>query len=562
MLFQIIKFPISIQRRYLLNPISNAALYRTISHLTNLPLALPLHFIPPLQRQLQQTSTFSATTPQFPAAMSKIVRSLKNVANGYSSTQILVRNATSNDPSGPTTYDMEEIAAATHNSQTDFLEIMDMLDRRLNDKGKNWRHVAKSLTVLDYLVRYGSDKCVLWSKDNLYIVKTLREFVHFDDNSQDQGALIRVKAKELVALLQDDERLARERQNARNRTHGDSLSRPGPVARRRSDPYDDELQRALELSRETAEQDRTRQQRAINAEENDPELQAALKLSLEEEELRKQRFQQPEPQLLDLNDYSQQQYQPQFQQQYQQPIQFQATQHPMYYYQAQAQPVQQFDMFDTSMQPTGPYQNYGQFGQPQMQQYQQPQIPQYTGFTSSVSSPAPAEKLQPLPTGSRNPFAAQGANTAAAQPLQPSLNSLAQSQSQANAQPQFFTQPQSPPPQQQSKPQQPSRFNDTHELNNLLASGTGVDTFGNTGATRIPHQYTARGSFVASGGVDVRNNAEVKLSSNATGNPFLNTGIGNTASSAPQNPTANRMNAAPTGYGFGNGRDEPSLIDI
>lgn len=494
--------------------------------------------------------------------MSKIVRSLKNVANGYSSTQILVRNATSNDPSGPTTYDMEEIAAATHNSQTDFLEIMDMLDRRLNDKGKNWRHVAKSLTVLDYLVRYGSEKCVLWSKDNLYIVKTLREFVHFDDNSQDQGALIRVKAKELVALLQDDERLTRERQNARNKSSADTASRPTP-ARRRSDPYDAELQRALELSRETAEQDRTRQQRAMNAEENDPELQAALKLSLEEEELRKQRN-QPDEHLLDLNDYSQQQYQPQFQQQYQQPMQFQATQQPMYYYQTQGQPMQQYDMFDTLMQPTGMYPNYGQFGQPQMQQFQQPQIPQYTGFPSSISNPASTEKLQPLPTGSRNPFAAQGA-TSAAQPQQPTLNSLAQSQ--ANTQPLFFTQPQSPPAQQpqtqpQLQPQQPSRFNDTHELNNLLASGTGVDTFGNTGATRIPHQYTARGSFVASGGVDVRNNAEVKLSSNATGNPFLNTGIGSTALAAPQNPAANRMNAAPTGYGFGNGRDEPSLIDI
>ena len=25
----------------------------------------------------------------------------------------------------------------------DFIEIMDMIDKRLNDKGKNWRHVFK-----------------------------------------------------------------------------------------------------------------------------------------------------------------------------------------------------------------------------------------------------------------------------------------------------------------------------------------------------------------------------------------------------------------------------------
>lgn len=491
--------------------------------------------------------------------MSKIVRSLKNVANGYSSTQILVRNATSNDPSGPTTYDMEEIAAATNTSQTDFLEIMDMLDRRLNDKGKNWRHVAKSLTVLDYLVRYGLDKCVLWSKDNLYIIKTLREFVHFDDSSQDQGALIRVKAKELVALLQDDERLTRERQNARQRHRGGNSS-SGTPQRRRSDPYDAELQRALELSRETAEQERARNQHAQNADENDPDLQAALKLSMEEEELRKLRTQRNDN-LLDLNDYAQPQQQ--YYQQQQQPY-FQQQVDPTFYYQQQQQQQQQYDMFGNPIQATGYYQNYGQFGQPQTQQWQQPQIPQYTGFVSSTATaaPAPAEELKPLKTGSNNPFALQQQEQQQQpQPQQPSLNTLAQSQSQSqfDTQTPFFTQPhQNQELQQPQQPQQPqkSRFNDSHELNNLLASGTGVDTFGNTGSSRIPHQHTARGSFVASGGVDTRNNADVRLSSNATGNPFLNTGIGNTATAAPH------INAAPTGYGFGNSKDEPSLIDI
>ena len=153
--------------------------------------------------------------------MSKsVVRSIKNVTNGYSLVQKLVRNATLNDPLGPTTFEMEELAQLTHQSQTDFLEIMDMLDRRLNDKGKNWRHVAKSLTVLDYLVRFGSEKCVLWAKDNLYIVKTLREFIHFDEADHDQGALIRVKAKELVSFLRDDERLRHERELAQRQQTG------------------------------------------------------------------------------------------------------------------------------------------------------------------------------------------------------------------------------------------------------------------------------------------------------------------------------------------------------
>ena len=31
---------------------------------------------------------------------------------------------------------MEEISSFTYQSQTEFMEVMDMLDRRLNDKGK------------------------------------------------------------------------------------------------------------------------------------------------------------------------------------------------------------------------------------------------------------------------------------------------------------------------------------------------------------------------------------------------------------------------------------------
>lgn len=29
------------------------------------------------------------------------------------------------------------------NARNDFVEIMEMMDKRLNDKGKNWRHVFK-----------------------------------------------------------------------------------------------------------------------------------------------------------------------------------------------------------------------------------------------------------------------------------------------------------------------------------------------------------------------------------------------------------------------------------
>lgn len=95
--------------------------------------------------------------------------------------------ATSNDPWGPTGTDMAEISAMTFGSPTDFYEIMDMLDKRLNDKGKNWRHVLKSLKVLDYCLHEGSELSVTWARKNVYIIKTLREFQYVDEEGRDVG---------------------------------------------------------------------------------------------------------------------------------------------------------------------------------------------------------------------------------------------------------------------------------------------------------------------------------------------------------------------------------------
>ena len=62
-----------------------------------------------------------------------------------------------------------------------------MLDKRLNDKGKNWRHVLKSLKVLDYCLHEGSELVVTWARKNVYIIKTLREFQYIDEEGRDVG---------------------------------------------------------------------------------------------------------------------------------------------------------------------------------------------------------------------------------------------------------------------------------------------------------------------------------------------------------------------------------------
>lgn len=104
---------------------------------------------------------------------------------------------------------MSEIAEMTNNPMA-FTEIMSMLWKRLNDHGKNWRHVYKSLVLLDYLIKCGNEKVAQQCRENIFSIETLKDFQHIEDN-RDQGMNVREKAKQMVALLLDEERLKNER---------------------------------------------------------------------------------------------------------------------------------------------------------------------------------------------------------------------------------------------------------------------------------------------------------------------------------------------------------------
>ncbi|CAH1128965.1 unnamed protein product [Ceutorhynchus assimilis] len=141
-----------------------------------------------------------------------IRRNLKNFAHNYSDAQKKVREATSNDHWGPSSTIMAEIADLTYNVVA-FSEIMQMVWKRLNDHGKNWRHVYKALVLLEYLIKTGSEKVGQQCKENIYAIQTLKDFQHLEEG-KDQGQNVREKAKQLVNLLKDDERLKNERARA------------------------------------------------------------------------------------------------------------------------------------------------------------------------------------------------------------------------------------------------------------------------------------------------------------------------------------------------------------
>ena len=83
----------------------------------------------------------------------------------------------------------------------------------MNDHGKNWRHVYKSLVLLDHLIKYGNERVSQQCKENIFAIQTLKDFQYVEDQ-KDQGHNVREKAKQLVALLKDDERLRNERRKA------------------------------------------------------------------------------------------------------------------------------------------------------------------------------------------------------------------------------------------------------------------------------------------------------------------------------------------------------------
>jgi epsin len=315
-----------------------------------------------------------------------------------------------------------------------------------------------------------------------------------------------------------------------------------------SEEDDVEYRLAIEASKHQEEEDR-RKRESRNIEDDDDDLAKAIKLSKEEEERRRRELEDSNASSL-FDTQPVQVAQPTgYNQGYQQgsavdffanPIDMNQMQQQQTAFMGaaytgfQAQPMGYPNGFTNGfgVQPTGfdPYGQQQQFqSQPtgfnpyaqqlaqspiQQEPIQQPgsNNPWATGNASQMSP------LRPAQTGSNNPFAQPTFNsrpqTTFKTPTMSTLSSLPEQKtlSSFNTQPSFT-------PSQPAMPAPPQKELSEHEakLNALLASGDGMDTFGNTGNLRIPAQHTAPGTFVNSAGAGLH-----KLTADATGNnPFL-----------------------------------------
>jgi len=130
----------------------------------------------------------------------------------------LLREATANTNWGCSTTILAEIAQASFD-YNDYYVIMRTIWDCLADKPSKWKRIFKTLTLLDYLCRNGSERVVEEARENrsLSRLRSLTDF-HFAEQSADRGDGIRKKAKEILEMLNNKTLLAEERDKAkRNR---------------------------------------------------------------------------------------------------------------------------------------------------------------------------------------------------------------------------------------------------------------------------------------------------------------------------------------------------------
>ncbi|KAM5172120.1 clathrin interactor 1 [Mantella aurantiaca] len=171
----------------------------------------------------------------------ELVDKATNVVMNYSEIESKVREATNDDPWGPSGQLMGEIAKATFMYEQ-FPELMNMLwTRMLKDNKKNWRRVYKSMLLLAYLIRNGSERVVTSGREHIYDLRSLENYHFVDENGKDQGINIRQKVKEMVEFVQDDDRLREERKKAKkNKDKYVGVSSESAGGFRYSDRYDPE----------------------------------------------------------------------------------------------------------------------------------------------------------------------------------------------------------------------------------------------------------------------------------------------------------------------------------
>eukprot|EP01084_Bolivina_argentea_P297652 512828_1 len=143
--------------------------------------------------------------------MKSVIRSIKNEINNYDEGERLVRELTSNESTPPSTQMLIKLKIML-TDQYQFLTVVRMLFKRLKDYN-NIRHVEKALICIEYLLKHADRKFVRYCQVNEKSMSKLMRY-RYILNMQDYGHNIRKRAKRIVTLLKNDDKLRQTRAEA------------------------------------------------------------------------------------------------------------------------------------------------------------------------------------------------------------------------------------------------------------------------------------------------------------------------------------------------------------
>ena len=105
-----------------------------------------------------------------------------------------------------------EIAAETMDHKK-YGTVMGIVWDFLEAETKSWKQILKSLALLDFLVKNGTEKVIEACRNRIQKIRSLQDYT-FYEGREDKGYVIRDKAKLLCNLLSSNEMIRSEREKA------------------------------------------------------------------------------------------------------------------------------------------------------------------------------------------------------------------------------------------------------------------------------------------------------------------------------------------------------------
>mmetsp|Transcript_43581 Transcript_43581/g.79377 ORF Transcript_43581/g.79377 Transcript_43581/m.79377 type:complete len:532 (+) Transcript_43581:158-1753(+) len=124
-----------------------------------------------------------------------------------------IREATSNENWGCANSILYDIAVAAQD-YGDRQKIMKKIREFLDEKPHKWRRILKTLNLVDYLLKNGTDRTVDDCLGEQYTVRRLERF-SYSEEGKDRGSAVREKAKAISEMMGSKDALRQARDEAR-----------------------------------------------------------------------------------------------------------------------------------------------------------------------------------------------------------------------------------------------------------------------------------------------------------------------------------------------------------